>query len=153
MPDNKEKLSSNFTREECQVTKSGIPNVIPDELIPNVKRLLTDVMEPIRSLLGDVPLVVHSFYRCEAVNTKAGGDPKSAHLFGRAADFHPRNMDIKQAFDKIRRSGIPYDKLILEHKDGSWWIHAQVREGTAVPRRLAFIATFIDGKAVYAPAR
>jgi hypothetical protein len=141
--------SEHFSFSELTRTGTGLPNAPSVEAGANLVRLAESLLEPIRTLLG-APLIVHSGFRCEAVNRAVKGDPKSAHLEGRACDFHPGNaVDIKRAFEAILFSGLPYDKVLLEHKEGSWWIHIQVEKVGSKPRGLAYIATVTASGTVY----
>src|SRR5258708_32929704 len=78
--------------------------------------LVAAVMERIRTLLGDRPIVVHSGYRSADVNHAVGGVTTSAHCRGLACDF------VCSAFGTpaevalvILKSAIVYDQLILEY--------------------------------------
>lgn len=133
-------ISPHFNLDELTRTSTALPNDPPVSSGANLVRLANVLLEPIRDLLA-VPLIVHSGYRSLEVNRAVGGDPNSAHLEGRACDFHPSmGQDIKQAFDLIRLSAIPYDKLILEHHGHSWWIHVQIHRLGGQPRRRAYVA-------------
>jgi len=148
------KYSEHFNESEMTRTKTGLDNSMPGdrvaEIEANITRLCNDVLEPILALL-DCPLVGHSCYRNPYVNAACHGDPNSAHMDGRAYDFHPACVGIEYAFDAIKNSSIPFDKLIIETKGRSRWIHVQVRKGALLPRRITKTAT-VDpetGKAVY----
>lgn len=154
MPDSVH-ITEHFSLAELTRTSTGTENDPDVQSGANLVRLAETILEPIRALLG-VPLIVHSGYRCAAVNKAVGGsiNPPSAHTEGRACDFHPGDgMDIKQAFDKIRLSEIPYDKILIEHHGGSWWIHVQVAKRGNTPRRLAFTASIGPDGPHYAQVR
>ena len=90
---------------------------------------------PTRSLSysgGEVPIVISSGYRSEAVNMKCGGAKGSNHLTGCAVDircYGPEHM--------IRMAGIlldiadgtkqEFDELILEQRGTTYWVHFAVR--------------------------
>jgi hypothetical protein len=107
----------------------------------NLVILADSILEPIRGLLG-VPLVVNSAYRSKAVNRKVGGHPQSAHLEGRACDFVPKGMDCLGAFNEIINRGPVFDKLILEIKGDTIWIHVQAPRIGKEPRHKAYIAVY-----------
>jgi len=89
-------------------------------------RSLAGLLEEVRSLLGDRPIVVHSGFRCPALNQRIGGSPSSQHLRGEAADWHVVGMGLREAFDRIRCSSLRWGQLILEDGDGDGiptWIH------------------------------
>ena len=81
---------------------------------------------------GEVPIVISSGYRSEAVNMKCGGAEGSNHLTGCAVDircYGPEHM--------IRMAGIlldiadgtkqEFDELILEQRGTTYWVHFAVR--------------------------
>lgn len=82
-------------------------------------------------MLG-VPLHINSGYRCPAVNAAVGGKIASAHMDGRAADFVPVGMYLREAFDKIKASDLPFDQLIVEY---GTWIHVAIARQGVDPRR------------------
>ena len=42
----------------------------------------------------------------------------------------PRNMTVKEAFEKIEKSNLIWDQLICEHDSkGTVWIHASIVNG------------------------
>lgn len=145
-------ITTHFSLAEMTHTDTGLYNEAPLEDAGNLLRLCEEVLEPIRDLL-QTPLIIHSGYRSPRVNRAVGGDPNSAHLEGRAADFHPSKLPIRASFDHIRLSNIPYDKLILEERlsrgVSSWWIHVQVARQGIAPRRKAYIAPITDTGRVY----
>ena len=143
------RMSEHFSIAELTRTDTGIQNAPAAEDIANLARLCAYLLEPARELLG-VPIIIHSAYRCPRANGMVGGDPMSAHLTGRACDFHPGNgMDIKDAFDRLRISPLQYDKIILEHHGGSWWIHIQVAKPGAEARGKAYTASAGEHGMVY----
>ena len=138
-----------FGLVELTRTGTGLPNVPGDAEKANLTRLAVTLLEPIRTLLA-APLIGHSAYRCQAVNAAVGGATNSAHMDGRAYDFHPGNgMDIKQEFDRIRISELLYDKILMEHHGASWWIHVQIAKAGAQPRRKAYTARVTDHGTIY----
>ena len=85
------KLSSHFTLEELTHTDVRADNKCPLELMPDLTKS-ADMMERVRIALSaakgfDVPIIVTSAYRCEAVNKAVGGQPASDHLKAVAVDF------------------------------------------------------------------
>lgn len=133
-------LSPHFSLSELTRTDTGLVNNPSSESVDNLQRLAVDVLEPIRELLG-APLIVHSGYRCREVNSAVGGARASAHLEGRACDFHPDNEQLIRAeFQKILQSDIPFDRTILEYRGSRYWIHAEIPRWGEAPRRKAYIA-------------
>jgi len=133
-------ITQNFSLGELTRTDTGLPNDPDSKTVSNLTRLASEVLEPIRALLWS-PLVVHSAYRCKAVNLAVGGARASAHLEGRACDFHPSgDCLIRSEFQKILESDIPFDRIILEYRGSRYWIHAEVAREGETPRRKAYLA-------------
>src|SRR5882672_9303456 len=107
-----EQLSPHFTLTELTnseiALRKGIDNSPSEAIVANLTRVCAEMLEPIRNVLG-VPLHINSGYRCREVNTAVGGAVNSAHIDGRAADFVPVGIGLRDAFDKIRASGLQFD--------------------------------------------
>lgn len=103
----------------------------------NLVRLCETLLEPARELLG-VPLHVDSGYRCPALNAAVCGAKGSAHMDGRAADVVPMGLYLRDAFDRLRKSELPYDQIILEC---GAWIHLAIARTGVDPRREALEAS------------
>ena len=109
-----EQLSKHFTWKEAThsdtAVREGIDNTPEDFAEENIKYAASR-LEKFREYLG-VPFKVNSWYRCETLNDMVGGSDTSAHKHGLAIDFVPLGMDLKEAYNKIIRSGKNYDQLI-----------------------------------------
>jgi len=132
-------LTAHFSTDEVMRTSLTdhwrTLNVPTDEAWENI-RLMATSMEAIRNILGDKPIIVHSWYRCPTVNLLAGGAPKSAHLTGRAIDFScPAAGSIDDIFETLRHQQISFDKMINE---GNRWIHLQHGGKKITNRMLSF---------------
>jgi zinc D-Ala-D-Ala carboxypeptidase len=132
-------LTEHFTLEEFTASDTaaqmGNPNTPPEHERANLDRLAA-VMEQVRTLLGDVPILVSSGYRCPEVNAACGGAEDSAHMGGLACDFTAPSYG--SAFDvcvklqpHIHELGI--DQLIYEYDS---WVHLGLSEGE--PRAQCF---------------
>src|SRR5271157_1293580 len=131
------KLSEHFTLEEFSFSEAaarrGLDNT-PGRIDITNLGLVAAVMEKIRTLLGDRPIVVHSGYRSVEANRAVGGVATSAHLRGLACDFvcpsfgAPSNVALA-----IMKSGIDYDQLILEYG----WVHVGLAQEGQLSRREA----------------
>ena len=134
-------LSAHFGLEEMtrsQVAlRLGIPNVPGDDEVTALRSLCAVLLEPVRSLLA-VPLHVDSGFRCEALNAYVHGAPDSAHLQGRAADCIPIGMPLREAFDLIHGSALPFDQIIIECDA---WLHLSIAAFGNTPRRQALAAS------------
>jgi hypothetical protein len=121
-------LTPNFTLEELTdsqtAARRGINNV-PGVHSQERKNLLrtAEVMEKVRTLLGDKPILISSGYRSVTVNTAVGGSKNSAHISGLAVDFScpafgtPLQI-CKKLQPHMKELGI--DQLIHEYDQ---WIH------------------------------
>ncbi len=117
------KISEHFTLEELTFSEAaarlGLDNTPIPIVITNLGLVVT-VMEQIRTLLGDRPIIVHSGYRSAEINQAVGGVATSAHCRGLACDFVcPAFGTPTEAALAILRSEIEYDQLILEYG----WVH------------------------------
>jgi len=78
-------------------------------------------MGRIRSLLGNRPVQVTSWFRCEALNAAVGGVPDSAHRLGYAVDFvcpsYGTPLNIARRLVAAR---VAFDQLIYEY---GRWVH------------------------------
>jgi hypothetical protein len=123
-------LSPHFTLEELAFTSvrgMGPRNLAEAQrFVPALKELAA-MLEQVRVLCGDKPVVIHSGFRCPQVNDRINGSSSSQHLKGEAADFHVVGADLTECFDRIRASQVvPFGQLILEDGDGDGvptWIH------------------------------
>ncbi len=106
--------------------KHGIRNACPEHLLPNLVKL-SQLLGQIESLFSGHRLKLHSGFRSEAVNQRVGGTNSSQHCLGLAADFTcPGFGTPRQVAEKIARSGLEYDQLILEYDR---WVHISTAEG------------------------
>lgn len=142
-----QQLSEHFTDVEL-----GVEGAEP-RLVANATFLCETLLEPIRTKFG--PVKVHDGYRSPEHNAAVGGKPTSYHQFDgtrSAADFDVLPTPFQEAFDWIRmESGLPFDKVILEHNESGnpAAIHIQVDSAVA-PRRLAYTGSTGAGT-VYTP--
>ena len=129
------KISEHFTLEEFCFSEAGarlgLDNTPSATAITGLCRVAV-VMERVRTLLGNCPVVVSSGYRSMAVNKAVGGVGTSAHCLGLACDFTCPGFGtpIEVAL-VIQKSEIQYDQLILEYG----WVHLGLAEPEIVARR------------------
>lgn len=131
------KLSSNFSLEEFIVsntaTKYKINNEPNEEVITNIKRLVTDVLQPIREYYGH-PIIVTSGYRCKELNKKVNGSATSQHMNGSAADIVAYDGNNKKLFETIeylmRIGRIKVRQLIWEYgtRQNPNWVHVSIND-------------------------
>ena len=130
-------ISEHFTLEELTFSEAaarlGLDNTPIPIVITNLRRVAA-VMERIRTLLGDRPIVVHSGYRSAEVNRAVGGVVTSAHGRGLACDFVCSTFGTPAEVARaILKSDIEYDQLILEYG----WVHVGLAQEGSLCRREA----------------
>lgn len=126
---------SEFTDSQTAARK-GLNNV-PAYGTPELANLerTAQVMEEVRTILGDKPILISSGYRSPAVNSAVGGSRTSAHMSGLAVDFtcpgFGTPLQICKALEPhMRKLGI--DQLIHEYNQ---WVHLGLTAGA--PRHMA----------------
>ena len=120
------KLSKNFTLEEMVATSHPRLQDTPTlEVVQNLQRLCVFVLQPLRDAIGR-PVYINSGYRSKRLNARVGGVPNSRHLLGRAADIHCDNLDYAKVIFDILRQNPNVDKVIIERKGHSVWVHVQL---------------------------
>ena len=87
------------------------------------------VMEKIRTVLGDRAITVHCALRPAAYNQKIGGAKNSAHLYGMAVDFHVSDLSCDEVRAKLLVVLDTY-KLRMENLFGSTWVHIDTKPTT-----------------------
>ena len=133
-------LTPHFTLEEFTdsqtAARKGIHNVpaASSQERKNLQRA-AEVMEEVRRLLGDKPILISSGYRSPAVNAAVGGSKSSAHVSGLAVDFSCPGFGTplaicKQLQPHMKTLGV--DQLI--HEFGTW-VHLGLTAGA--PRHMA----------------
>lgn len=128
------KLSPHFTLRELTDSATartrGLSNAPNAAELANLQRLAA-VLEDVRRLLGNHPILVSSGFRSTAVNGAVGGAPNSAHRLGLAADFTcPAFGPPIEVCRAIADSSIPFDQVINEY---GRWVHFGLSAGQ--PRR------------------
>ena len=123
------KLSENLDLGELTRSESarrvGISNAPTTEHIENMKKLATNVFQPIREHFG-VPIFISSGYRSKELNSLIKGSSSSQHCKGQAIDLDMDGTSIsnRQIFDFIK-DNLPFDQLIYEFGDDNNpdWVH------------------------------
>lgn len=139
-------LTPNFTLEEMTdsqtAARQGIPNVPPIGSPERANLTRTaEVMEQVRTFLGDKPILISSGYRSPQVNAAVGGSKSSAHMSGLAVDFSCPGFGTPLAICKHLHShmkALGIDQLIHEYDT---WVHLGLTAGA--PRHMAMT---IDSK-------
>ncbi len=149
MADLNQNLTKNFFLRELLVSQTAVRKGIKeqfnpgDEIVKNLTALCANVLQPLRDQLR-LSLSVSSGYRCERVNLAIGGVTKSQHQFGQAADINVPGKSVEWLYQKIKKSGLPFDQLIQEFNS---WVH--VSFNAKGNRKQTLRATRLNRKTVY----
>lgn len=108
------RLSNNFTLEEFERSNTAerldIPNKASREVIDNLSRLCTLLLQPLRDYYGTI-IHVNSGYRSPDLNIRIGGAPNSQHLQGQAADIRFTGMETLPSV--LKKYAVSFDQLII----------------------------------------
>lgn len=133
-------LSEHITLNEAVRSYTAIKNHLDnkpnDKQVERMIQVAVNIFEPLRSGLGDRPIRIPSFFRCNELNSLIGGATNSQHmaLNGAAIDLDndgsgtgPNNTEI---FDYILNN-IEFDQLIWEYGTELKpdWVHVSYNEG------------------------
>ena len=125
------KLSKNFMVREftnsTTAARRGISNSPTEEHMANLKRLVDNVIQPLRDKIG--PIRISSGYRSPKLNRAIGGSSRSQHCKGMASDLQfvrDNAMDNKIIFDNVIEMGLDLDQMINEFDYK--WIHISYDE-------------------------
>ena len=130
----------------------GIDNTPNPDQLQNMKELAENVFEPLREALGNNPIHISSFFRCQKLNKVVGGAINSQHvaLNGSAMDIqNESNPSNKEIFDYIKW-GMEFDQLICEFpdKDGNpSWVHVSWNAGNN--RKNILVSKKVNGRTIY----
>lgn len=117
-------------------------------LISACTELCMDILEPIRVHFNS-PLIVHSGYRCEQLNTTIGGSVNSQHRHFQACDFHIIDVSLLEVFEWIyKETDIKFGQLILEGWaiNNPTWIHISLGYPFRLERYCQEVLTMEGGK-------
>ena len=130
-------LSPHFSLEELTVTDHREFTNEPNDLEKNNLKRLAELLEQVKRLLGDKPIMVNSGFRSKQVNDAVGSSDRSQHRVGAACDFRVPGMTPNEVVKAVIASDIPYDQIIREFDR---WTHISVpNEPNGKPRRQALI--------------
>ena len=165
---NKEaRLSEHFTLAElCKTSVKTADGNIPSHVhIENLKRLCSwlerlrqrynqmrneklEMRNGNEEMRNEVPIIINSGYRSDAVNKAIGGAKGSNHLTGCAVDIRVAGMEqlLRYAvilLDIADEGREEFDELLMERNaKGTYWLHFAVRPPSQENRRkIRFIQT------------
>jgi uncharacterized protein YcbK (DUF882 family) len=124
-----DKISKYFTYKEalwlpqwnrCATSEDGLT----DDHIQNLKELFTK-MDEVREFFG-APVIVHVSFRPQIYNAQVNGSKRSAHMEGKAVDFHVKGLNCDDARAKLLPK---LDELgfRMENLPNSGWVHLDTR--------------------------
>lgn len=120
------KLTCNFSLEEfCATTHTEFlaKNIEYGKSKQGTLLELARLMEKVRRILGDVPIIINSAVRCPELNKAVGGSKTSQHMQCQACDFTPTNHSLEDAVEIMRKYLPMWGQIILEEANGKKWIH------------------------------
>ena len=105
---------------------ADVSDGVTDEVRANLIQLFSK-MDLIREFIG-VYCIVHVAFRSKEYNKLVGGSPASAHMEGRACDFH----FSRKSCDDVRKAILDAGKLEelglrMEDNPGSGWVHLDTK--------------------------
>lgn len=125
------KLSEHFDLSEFirsdYAKRNGINNIPNAEQTENLRELCINILEPLRNHF-QIPILLSSGFRCDALNKAIGGAKNSQHTSGEAVDIdHDMSANAvsnKMIFDYIK-SNLSFDQMIWEHGTSlnPDWVH------------------------------
>lgn len=126
-----EKITNNFSWYEFERSQKAIDNNIDNTVSSNLKpaaiNLFKKAVQPFRDFVAS-PLSISSGYRNDKVNALVGGENTSQHKKAEAVDLQSKKYSAIQLFDLYKKSGLPYDQLIVEKgKNGAEWLHLSLK--------------------------
>lgn len=133
-------ISKNFKLSEFieseTATKKNIDNTPSEEIIENIKFLVTELLQPIRNNIS-YPFHVNSGYRCKELNDIVGGSSNSAHLQGLAADITLGSKQLNRIlWEEIERGHFDFDQVIDEND--LTWVHIGIKKDLKKNRHSMF---------------
>ena len=128
-------LTPNFTLSE--MTFSDTANLQGIDNTPNAEEVeclvkTCEALEKVRTLCGNLPVIITSGFRCDELNAAVGGATESAHRYGYGADFViPEFGTPLQICNHLMSHlyEIGVDQLINESSSGGEWVHLGLCEG------------------------
>lgn len=124
-------ISKNFSMSEF-VCHDGTP--VPVEFQSNIKRLVEEVLQPIRDMIGS-PIHIVSGFRTPSHNLACGGVKHSQHLVGKAADIRIESLRPKEVNALVRGFMIARHNYYRQGGGVGWYknfTHVDIRDGKKV---------------------
>lgn len=116
-------LTPHFTLEELTRTDHREFDNTPNDTEKNNLKRVAEMLEQVKSLLDNKPIMVNSGFRSKQVNDAVGSKDTSQHRVGCAADIRVPGLSPDQVVQAIMNSQIQFDQLIREFDS---WTHISV---------------------------
>jgi zinc D-Ala-D-Ala carboxypeptidase len=140
-------ITPHFTLDELTFTDHREFDNKPDyDETENLLRL-AKLLEQVKSVLGGVPIMVNSAFRCKEVNDAVGSKDTSQHRLGCAADIRVPGMTPDEVVKAIIAAGLPFDQLIREFDR---WTHISVSNVESAKPRGQVLIIDKEGTRLYA---
>jgi hypothetical protein len=140
-------ITPHFTLDELTFTDHREFDNEPDyDETENLLRL-AKLLEQVKSVLGGVPIMVNSAFRCKEVNDAVGSKDTSQHRLGCAADIRVPGMTPDEVVKAIIAAGLPFDQLIREFDR---WTHISVSNVESAKPRGQVLIIDKEGTRLYA---
>lgn len=138
-------LSQHFTLAEftrsAKAQALGIKNDGPVHVVQNLLGT-AQMLERIRSALGNKPITITSGYRCPQLNAAVGSRNSSDHITGQAADFVAPAFGTPTEIARLLAplvNTLDIGQLILEGINGKTWVHVSTDKPTRAINRVLTI--------------
>jgi hypothetical protein len=119
-------LTEHFSLEELTHSdasvRHGWDNIPNGDEIANLTRL-AQLLEQVKTAVGNKPVMINSGFRSKQVNDSVGSKDSSQHRLGCAADIRVPGMTPRQVVDACIAAKVPFDQIILEFDA---WTHISV---------------------------
>ena len=98
--------------------KQNIDNFPTWEVVDNLKRIVEEILDPLREWYGK-PINVNSGYRSQKLNKAVGGVNNSFHLNGCGIDIDTNSTEENKRLFEYIKNNLPFTELGWEG-NGSW---------------------------------
>ena len=119
-----------FTKSQT-AERLGIDNTPPQDIIPKLSFLATQILEPLRERIQK-PIIITSGFRTPDLSKAICSSENSQHCKGEAVDIEAIGMSTLNLAEMIINH-FEFDQVILEcYKQGdmnSGWVHCSLKSG------------------------